>query len=191
MKNLLVHFNEVLPKIIASLPAVLAVVAGAAVVNFVIGRLMKLFAVKTHFTDQEVAPFRRVLQLAVCASAIVLLLEVFGVNLGGVWAMLSTVLAIVGVGFVASWSMLSNTFCTFVILICRPFAIGDEIEFAGEPVRGKVVDLNFLYTTLRSDDGSDMQVPNNLFFQKVLKRRHGDGAISLTAQLGSDTPAKV
>jgi small-conductance mechanosensitive channel len=191
MKNLQAHFIELLPKLIAALPAALGVIVGAIIINFAIGRLMKLFAVKARFTDREVAPFRRVVQLAVFATSIVLILEIFGINLGGIWAVLSTMLAIVGVGFVASWSMLSNSFCTFMILMFRPFAIGDEIEFAGEPVHGKVVDLNFLYTTLRCDDGSDMQIPNNFFFQKVLKRRHGGGSISLTAQLNSRTPAEL
>jgi small-conductance mechanosensitive channel len=191
MKNFQAHFEVLLPKFIAALPAVIGVVAGAILINFAVGRMMKLFAVKAHFTDREVAPFRRVVQLVVFATAIVLILEIFGINLGGIWAVLSTLLAIVGVGFVASWSMLSNSFCTFMILMFRPFAIGDEIEFAGEPVHGKVVDLNFIYTTLRCDDGSDLQVPNNLFFQKVLKRRHGGGSISLTAQLNSRTPAQL
>jgi|SRR5580692_2557839 small-conductance mechanosensitive channel len=191
MKSFETHLEEFLPKLIAALPAALAVIVGAIIVNFAFGRLMKLFAVKAHFTDKEVAPFRRIVQMAVFATSIVLILEIFGINLGGVWAMLSTMLAIVGVGFVASWSMLSNSFCTFMILMFRPFAIGDEIEFAGEPVYGKVIDLNFLYTTLRCDDGSDMQIPNNFFFQKVLKRRHGGGSISLTTQLNSRTPAQL
>jgi small-conductance mechanosensitive channel len=191
MKNVFTHLNEMLPKFIASLPAAVAVIIGAIMASFLLGRLLRLFAAKAHFTNRDIAPFRRVVQLSVFAAAIVLLLEVFGINLGGVWAMLSTVLAIVGVGFVASWSMLSNTFCTFIILIFRPFAIGDEIEFAGEPVRGKVVDLNFLYTTLRCDDGSDIQIPNNFFFQKVLKRRRGGGTISLTTQLNSGSPAEI
>jgi small-conductance mechanosensitive channel len=191
MKNFQVHFEELLPKLVASLPAAVAVVVGTVIVNFAVGRLIRLFAVKARFTDREVAPFRRVVQWAVFATAIVLILEIFGIKLGGIWAVLSTLLAIVGVGFVASWSMLSNSFCTFMLLIFRPFAIGDEIEFAGEPVHGKVVDLNFLYTTLRCDDGSDIQIPNNFFFQKVLKRRHGGGSISLTAQLNSRTPAEL
>ncbi|HTX65361.1 MAG TPA: mechanosensitive ion channel domain-containing protein, partial [Opitutaceae bacterium] len=68
---------------------------------------------------------------------------------------------------------------------------GDEIEFAGEPVRGRVVDLNFVYTTLRSADGSVLQIPNNLFFQKVLKRQRGTSRISLVEQLNAREAADL
>lgn len=189
MDKYLTELEAVLPKIISILPAALAAVAGAIVVNFMIGRGLKLLAHKSSFSYRDIAPLHRAARWLVFAATVVLLLEIFGINLGGVWAMLSTVFALIGVGFIAVWSVLSNTLCTFVILIFHPFAVGDEIEFTGEPVRGKVIDLNFIYTTVRSDDGSDLQIPNNLFFQKVLKRRHGGGAISLATQLNSRKPA--
>jgi small-conductance mechanosensitive channel len=107
------------------------------------------------------------------------------------WTMLTTVGALVGIGFFAVWSVLSNWLCTFVILVTRPFAIGDDVEFVGDPVRGRVVDLNFIYTTLRTDDGGTLQIPNNLFFQKVLKRRRGNASVSLAAQLNRNDAAEV
>jgi hypothetical protein len=38
-------------------------------------------------------------------------------------------------------------------------------------------------TTLDAGDGSVMQIPNNLFFQKVLHRRHRRQEVSLASQL--------
>lgn len=191
MNQQLSHLVEIFPKLLAALPAAIGVIAGALAASFLIGRVLKLVADKTSLTFQDIAPFRKVCRWLVFIAAFVLLLEIFGVSLGGLWAVLSTVLAMIGIGFVAVWSVLSNTLCTFVILIFHPFAIGDEIEFAGEPVRGRVIDLNFVYTTVQCDDGSDMQIPNNLFFQKVLKRRHNGGPISLAAQLNARTPARL
>ena len=89
----------------------------------------------------------------------------------------------VAIGFVAVWSVLSNISCTLMILLFRPFSIGDRLEFPGEDIRGEAIDLNFLYTTLETTDGYRMQVPNNLFFQKVLKRRRGDSNQTLEDQL--------
>ncbi len=191
MQNLISHLAKILPQIIADLPAAVAVLFGAFVINFIVNRGLSLLAHKTHLTSDGFTPFRRAARWVVFAIALVLLLEIFGVNLGGIWSMLSAILAIIGIGFFAVWSILSNMLCTFVILIFHPFAVGDEVEFAGEPVRGKVVDLNFIYTTLQCDDGSQLQIPNNFFFQKVVKRRHGGGTIPLTTQLNSRTPAQL
>ncbi len=58
-------------------------------------------------------------------------------------------------------------------------------------MKGKVVDLNFLYTTLRADDATLIQIPNNLFFQKSVKRRRAVSAISLAQQLNRTEAAEV
>lgn len=116
---------------------------------------------------------------------IIALLLIFGrfYDLSGVWGTVSTVLAMVGVGFVAMWSVLSNTMCTFVLILSRPFRVGDHVELVGDQASGIVVDLTFIYTTLRADDGTLVRIPNNLFFQRVLRCRAGSSSIALEDQL--------
>jgi small-conductance mechanosensitive channel len=104
------------------------------------------------------------------------------------WGVLSTVLAMVAIGFVAVWSVLSNTLCTLVIMVFRPFAVGDEVEFPQDGVKGRVIDLNVFFTTLDAGDGTVMQVPNNLFFQKVMRRRHAAAAVSAATHLRLKQP---
>lgn len=171
------------PALLAALPAVLIVLAGAVLLNLLVGRALLLIARRTSFTEQEIGPVRRVLKWAINVVALVLVFGAFGLNMGGVWGVLSTILAMVAIGFVAVWSVLSNTLCTLIIMVFRPFAVGDEVEFAGEPVKGRVIDLNFIYTSLDAGDGTVMQVPNNLFFQKVLRRRHATQAVSAATHL--------
>ena len=58
------------------------------------------------------------------------------------------------VAFFAAWSVLSNLFCALLIFTVRPFRIGNYIEVldtADKPgAKGRVVDINLLYTTLRT-----------------------------------------
>lgn len=173
-----------------TLPMALAIILGAFVLNLIISHGLSILAEKTRLNPENILPFRRVFRWIIYLSAGFLFFSLFGLNLGGLWAVLSTVLAMVAIGFVAVWSVLSHILCTFLILLSRPFAVGDEVEFAGEQVKGRVIDLNFLYTTLQCEDNTVMQVPNNLFFQKVLKRRHGNGTVSLATQLGTRPPTR-
>ena len=176
-------FSQLVPALLAAAPTVLVVLIGAILVNVLIGRVLLLVARRGRLTKEEIAPARRIAKWLIVLVAGALILGAFGMNVGGLWGILSTVLAMIAIGFVAVWSVLSNTLCTVMILLFRPFAIGDEIEFAGEPVKGRVVDLNFIFTTLDAGDGSVMQIPNNLFFQKVLHRRHRRQEVSLASQL--------
>jgi small-conductance mechanosensitive channel len=192
MQNIDLSFiHELVPRLLAVTPLIVGIVIGAFALSFITGRGLQLLANRTSLTDQDVAPFLRIVRWLIRGVALVLILSVLGLNLGGLWAVMSTVLAMVAIGFVAVWSVLSNVSCTVIMLIARPFHIGDEIEFPGEPIVGRVVDLNFVYTTLKSDDGRLVQVPNNLFFQKVVKRRVNPVPVTLAVQLSSRQLAEV
>lgn len=92
-----------------------------------------------------------------------------GLQVGAILTFLTTLLAMVAIGFVAVWSVLSNLLATLIILVWRPFNVGEDIELLPEGVSGRVVDINFMYTTLR-DDHTHLSVPNSLFAQKFIRR---------------------
>jgi len=180
-----------LPDLLAALPVVGGILVATFLLNLFIGRLLRMRARRTHLTEEDVQPFRRLLVWLVWAIAFILILGVFGFQIGGIWAMLSTVLGLVAIGFVAVWSLLSHTTATILLLFLRPFQVGDDLEFAGESVAGRVADLNFFFTTLVDHEGVLFQIPNNLFFQKTIKRRRHEPSHSLAAQLNAVHPAGV
>lgn len=180
-----------LPQLMGAIPLALAILVGAFLLNLLLGRALLLLARRTHLTEMDVLPVRHILRWVVRILAAILILSVFGFQIGGIWAMLSTILGLVAIGFVAVWSLISHTTATMLILFVRPFQIGDDVEFAGEPVNGRVSDLNFFFTTLVDHEGTLHQIPNNLFFQKTLKRRRNPTVISLAAQLNSPQPLAV
>lgn len=182
---------EYFPRFLGALPVVLAIMVGTFLLNLVIGRALIVLAHRTRLTEMDVLPIRHVLAWAARVVAGILILSVFGFQIGGIWAMLSTILGLVAIGFVAVWSLISHTTATTLILFLRPFQIGDDLEFPGEPVRGRAVDINFFFTTLVDHEGTLHQIPNNLFFQKTLKRRKNGHIISLAAQLNSPQAAPV
>jgi small-conductance mechanosensitive channel len=193
MANIINQLQLILARAIGGLPAAAAIIIGAILLHFALTRGLRLLAHKTRLTNRDIAPFVRMGDWIITGATVVLLLGAFGFNLGGLWTTLTTVLAMVAIGFFAVWSVLSNWLCTLVILVTRPFDIGDEIEFTGEPVRGHVVNLNFIFTTLRTEDGGMLQIPNNLFFQRVMKRRSPviPNARTLAEQLNHNEHAHI
>ncbi|HEX6984995.1 MAG TPA: mechanosensitive ion channel domain-containing protein, partial [Planctomycetaceae bacterium] len=131
---------------------------------------------------------RKVLRWVTFLIAATLLLSVFGV-FESVFAALAGVLTLVAAGFVAFWSVLSNLLCAIILLVARPFMIGDRLTFVGDDVTGTVCDFNLLFTTLKVDDGRTLQVPNNLFFQKMFLRGEGETRQDLAASL--EAPAET
>jgi small-conductance mechanosensitive channel len=111
----------------------------------------------------------RVVTGAVWVFAALMLLNVWGVNVAGLWTILISAAAVIGVGFLAVWTMVSNITASLFLTIWRPFHLGQTIEVLPESFKGRVIDRNMMFTTVRDEQGSVLQVPNNLFFQKMFR----------------------
>ena len=162
----------------------------AFLVFFGLRRLFQYFLRRANLPLQTFGPVRLTLRYAVLILAATMIMNVWGINTDALLTVLGTMLGLVAIGFVAVWSVLSNLLCTFVLILFKPFSVGDDLEIPADSISGKVVDLTLIFTTLRSSDGEYLQVPNNMFFQKIFKRRIGKGAISLENQLAQSQPTE-
>lgn len=124
----------------------------------------------------------------IMGTALIMALERFGVSATVLWTAISGFVAVAAVAFFAIWSVLSNLFCSVLILTVGPFRLGDMVEILeaqDKPItKGRVVAINLLYSTLEevSEDGTGatVQVPNNLFFQKVVRRWRANQNVSFS-----------
>ena len=169
------------------------VMIAAALVLFVglRGRIVA-FASWANLPRLAVAPVRLTLRYGVLAIAGVLVLGRWGFPVEAIFAVVGTILGLVAIGFVAVWSVLSNFLCAFVLVLFNPFAVGDEVELTGgEDVKGRVVDLSLLFTTLEVGPDETVLVPNNIFFQRMFRRRAGTVTVGLDYQLRQNRPMQV
>jgi len=124
---------------------------------------------------------RRGSGFVIYTAAALMILDRLGVSGTVLWTAFTGFAAVGAVAFFAAWSVLSNIFCTLLIFTTRPFRLYDHIELLenGEKpgLKGQVVDINLIYTTLRepgdADGGSVLQIPNSLFFQRSTRRWRG------------------
>ncbi len=134
-------------------------------------------------------PVRLVIRYSILFFALVVLLELWGFGLDAVLSIIGTVLGVLAVAFMAFWSLLSNLLCAFVLVIFKPFSVGDQVEVSGaDGVKGTVVDLSLLFVTLETEPGETALVPNNFFFQRTIKRKQGSATVSLEDHFHRDPP---
>lgn len=155
------------------------------VLAWALQRLLRRFIVRIgeryRLPMELLMPLRGMLSWLIMGSALLMVLERLGVSATVLWTALTGFAAVAAVAFFAAWSVLSNLFCALLIFTAGPFRVGDQLEVlesADKPgAKGRVVDINLLYTTLEdvSEDsrGALLQIPNTLFFQKVVRRWRG------------------
>ncbi|MBU0972793.1 MAG: mechanosensitive ion channel family protein [Proteobacteria bacterium] len=198
--NSLSSFFQVRPEIIMGvLSNILTILFLLALSYFFLKGLKKISGVieAGHYIS---APFVRFFHSAfkwlVLAGTLLLILQQVGVKLNYLWTILSAAAAMVAIGFVAVWSVLSNFLCTLMLIVFHPFRIGDDIEVIDPAmtsgISGNVRNINLMFTSLYSlDPSSDTpvvtRIPNNLFFQKILRMKTGDNTFGLDKQLFEKT----
>ncbi|WP_318344413.1 mechanosensitive ion channel domain-containing protein [Flagellimonas baculiformis] len=96
---------------------------------------------------------------------------IWGVNLKDFSLFLSSVLAILGVGFVAQWSILSNLTASVILFFSHPLRLGDRIRVMDKDFdwTGRVEDISGFYLFMRTDDGRRLTIPTNLVIQKGIE----------------------
>lgn len=145
-------------------------------------RGLKTLEKRRHLPARLVNTLRRSFLWLILIASALMLLQSIGV-LHSVVTAVTGVFALVAIGFVAVWSVLSNTLCSLILMAVRPFRVGDTIAFPPDEYRGKVVNFNMIFTTLETDDGLLLQVPNNTFFLRPIMRKKGACKIALQDQL--------
>ena len=159
----------------------------AWLINWLIKRII-LRAGKAYDLPHELLmPLRGVFRWIIIAAAILAILERLGMSATVLWTAFTSFATVGAVAFFAAWSVLSNLFCALLIVTVSPFRLGDYIEVldtAEKPgAKGRVIDINMLYTTLQESEteGTRIQIPNTLVFQRVLKRWSGPQALAESA----------
>jgi small-conductance mechanosensitive channel len=110
---------------------------------------------------------------ALVVLALITLLGTLGVQVAPMVAGLG--LGGFALGF-ALRDMVSNLLAGVLILVYRPFRLGNEIAVAGK--QGRVIEINLRYTVLEAQDDRTVLVPNSLIFTnpvEVLDKDPFDG----------------
>ena len=163
-----IYVEELFPKL---LDLGLSVI-GAVLIYLIGGKIVKLVrkllhrSMNRHHVDDGVIQFLdAVVKMAGYFILILLILGLFGITTASVVAVLGSAGLTLGLALQGS---LANFAGGVLILILKPFVVGDEIIEDSHKNRGFVEEISVFYTTIRNDDGMEMSFPMELLPTTVL-----------------------
>lgn len=157
---------------------ILGILLVAWLLLILVHRVLKRTAERYQLPADLVRPVRNALRWIIYGAALLLAMERLGVSATVLWTGFTGFVTVAAVAFFAAWSVLSNLFCAVLIFSTRPFRLNDVVEVVDigheAGIKGRVVDIRLVYTTLEDvtpeHQGALLQVPNSMFFQKVVRR---------------------
>lgn len=151
MSNLLAMATSVAGKIVAAL---LILIVGSIIIKIVMKGLRKSKLMKS--ADTTVSRFTlNFVNIALKVVMVVSIVAVLGVPMASVVTVLATAGAAIGLALQGS---LSNLAGGIMILIFKPFRIGNYIETSGHS--GTVADIGIFYTVMTTPDNKEITIPN-------------------------------
>ena len=128
-----------------------------------VGRLVFTLAQKAHVDVTLSKFFASMAKLVVLAFVLIIAMGKFGITIAPFIAALG---AVAFGGTLALQGPLSNYGSGLTIILTRPFIVGNTIKVAG--VTGKVKDIKLAYTTLVTEDGELITIPNKHIVGEII-----------------------
>jgi small-conductance mechanosensitive channel len=116
---------------------------------------------------------KKVFQIVLSTIALLFILTVWGVDQSELFMFIASVLTVIGIALFAQWSHLSNLSSGVIIFFNHSVRLDDTIVIMDKdyPVEGRISDIGLFFVTLKTKDGEEVSLPNNVFLQKMIKRK--------------------
>lgn len=155
--------NEILGTII--------VLSTLIVFVFIVKRGIRKFGIVKSIDANRRKIIHSLSYLILYLLTIVFLAVIWGFDTRQFAIFLSSILAVLGVGFFAQWSILSNLTASVVLFFYHPVRIGDRIRVLDKDFdwTGVVTDITGFYFYIKTDAGDSITLPNSLVIQKGIQ----------------------
>ncbi|MEM0987194.1 MAG: mechanosensitive ion channel domain-containing protein [Pseudomonadota bacterium] len=148
--------------------AIALIVIGLRVAAW-LGTLVQNQALKRPTIDNTLGNFfGSIVRWAVTAAVLIAALQVFGVQATSFVAILGALTLAIGLSMQGA---LGNIAAGVMIMVFRPYKLGDYVETAG--VAGSVKDINLFQTVLATVDNVKIMVPNSQAIDGVIQNFSG------------------
>lgn len=148
--------------------ALLVLVIGLRVSGWLAGVVRKQISKRENIDKTLGSFFASLVQWALTAAVFITVLGVFGVEATSFVAVLGALTLAIGLSMQGA---LGNIASGVMIMLFRPYKLGDYIEAAG--VAGTVKDINLFQTVLATPDNVKIIVPNSEGISGVIKNYSG------------------
>jgi len=116
---------------------------------------------------------KKVLQIVLSSITLIFILTVWGVNQSELFLFMASVLTVIGIALFAQWSHLSNITSGVIIFFNHPFKLDDTVSIIDKDfeVEGRISDIGLFFVKLKTKQGEEVLMPNNIFLQKMIKKK--------------------
>jgi len=104
----------------------------------------------------------------------IFIFSVWGIKQSELYLFLASVLTVIGIALFAQWSHLSNITAGIIIFFNPSVKLDDTVAIIDKDyeVEERISDIGLFFIKLKTKEGEEINLPNNIFLQKMIKKRN-------------------
>ena len=116
---------------------------------------------------------KKFFQIILVIIALIFILTFWGVDQSELIMFMASVLTVIGIALFAQWSHLSNITSGIIIFFNHSVKLDDTISIIDKDfdIEGRISDIGLFFVKLKTNQGEEISLPNNIFLQKMIKRK--------------------
>ncbi|TEW74145.1 mechanosensitive ion channel [Gramella jeungdoensis] len=116
---------------------------------------------------------KKFFQIILVIIVLIFILTFWGVDQSELFMFLASVLTVIGIALFAQWSHLSNITSGIIIFFNHSVKLDDTISIIDKDfdIEGRISDIGLFFVKLKTNEGEEISLPNNIFLQKMIKRK--------------------
>ena len=138
------------------------------ILRWLLIRVVKRYARKSEKVEHRTGLIIKYVDFASIFMFFLGLFLIWGVGINDLGWVMSSVFAVIGIGFFAQWSILSNITSGIIMFFTFPYKIGDYIIIHDKdfPGAGTIEDIRTFHVLIKTLEGQQLTYPNSLMLQK-------------------------
>jgi small-conductance mechanosensitive channel len=148
----------------------IVVVVFLILANLFTKRWIKSLLKKFKFSLQRRRLAIKMINLLLFIIATVFITAIWGVKQSDMVVFISSVIAILGLAFVAQWSILSNITAGLVLFFNHPLKMGDYVKIIEKDfvIEGIIDDITYFFVHIETSEKETLTLSNSLILQKTI-----------------------
>ena len=148
--------------------AIILLIIGLRIAGWLAGTVRSQAAKRENVDDTLASFFASLVRWGVTAAVVIAVFGIFGIPVASFAAVLGALTLAIGLSMQGA---LGNIASGVMIMLFRPYKLGDFIEVAG--VSGSVKDINLFQTVIATPDNKKIMIPNGQAIDGVITNYSG------------------
>lgn len=138
----------------------------------IIQRLISLAGRRFSYAKHRIKVINKVISFIYTIIGVVIIGLIWGIAPSQLAAYIGSLLAVIGIAFLAQWSLLSNITAAMIIFFNHQVNIGDTVEILDKDynICGKVSNIGVFFIIIKVNNEEYVSIPSNIFMQKMVKK---------------------